>query len=182
MDILAAQQDVRRTFLAGYPGQLVSSVIWFLSSAVSTWHSPYAGILILFLGGFFIFPLTQLMLRLMGQPASLPKGHPMNALGMQVAFVLPLTFPLIYAATLLHLYWFYPAFMVALGAHYLPFAFMYGMGQFAGLSGVLVVAGVLIGLYLPGHFTIGGWFTAVALLIFSFVARRVARFPEGVRA
>jgi hypothetical protein len=43
----------------------------------------------LVVGGFFIFLLTQLLLRAMGRPGALPKGHPMNALGMQIAFTLP---------------------------------------------------------------------------------------------
>jgi hypothetical protein len=38
------------------------------------------------LGGFLIFPSTQLVLRSMGHAYALPKGHPMNALGFQVAF------------------------------------------------------------------------------------------------
>lgn len=61
-----------------------------------------AAILVLVLAGTVIFPLTQMLLRLMGRPASLPKGHPMNALAMQVAFTLPLSFPLIFAATVHH--------------------------------------------------------------------------------
>jgi len=35
-----------------------------------------------------------------GRPASLPKGHPMNALAMQVAFAVPLSLPLIGSVTL----------------------------------------------------------------------------------
>ena len=174
MEISAAQRDVRTAYLGGFAGQLVSSGVWFLSAAAATWFSHKAAILILVLGGTMIFPLTRLLLQLMGDTASLPKNHPMNALGMQVAFTLPLTFPLIYAATVHHLPWFYPAFSVALGAHYLPFVFLYGMPQFAALAGVLVVSGVLIGLYLPVPFSASGWFTAVCLLVFAFVGRQVA--------
>jgi len=50
----------------------------------------------------------------------------MNALAMQVAFVLPLSLPLVFAATAYRQNWFYPAFMIALGSHYLPFIFLYG--------------------------------------------------------
>jgi hypothetical protein len=88
--------------------------------------------------GIFIFPMTQLLLRLIARPVSLPKGHPMNALAMQVAFVLPLSLPLVFAATAYRETWFYPAFMIALGAHYLPFIFLYGMWQFGVLAGFLL--------------------------------------------
>jgi hypothetical protein len=174
MEITAAQRDVRTTFVGGFVGQLVSGAVWLLSAAAGTWVSERAAILMLGFGGMLIFPLTQLMLRAMGRTASLPKGHPMNGLAMQAAFVLPFTFPLIYAAAVHHLYWFYPAFMIALGAHYLPFIFLYGMAEFGVLSGVLTVAGVLIGLYAHEPFTLGGWFTGVVLLVFAFVGRRVA--------
>jgi hypothetical protein len=173
MEIKTAQQDIRRVFINGFPGQIVSSCIWFLSAATATWHSEIAGILVLAAGGMFIFPLTQLLLRLMGGPAALPKGHPFNALAMQLAFGLPMMFPLIYAATLHHRYWFYPAFMIAVGAHYLPFIFLYGMKQFGVLSAILVGTGVVIGLYLPVPFSLGGWLTATTLLIFALAGRSV---------
>src|SRR5947209_1763188 len=114
MSIVEAQRDVRTVFLGGFAGQLVSSALWFLSAAIATWHSSRAGIGLLVVGGIFIFPLTQLVLRLIGGPASLPKGHPMNALGMQVAFTLPLNLPLVFAATAYRHNWFYPSLMVAL--------------------------------------------------------------------
>src|ERR1035441_4681329 len=162
MDIVAAQRDVRETFLGGFPGQMVSSGVWFVSAAAATWYSPTAAILTLVVGGTFIFPLTQLLLRFMRRPASLPKGHPMNALARQVAFTLPLNFPLVFAATVHHLYWFYPALMIALGAHYLPFVFLYGMWQFGALAAALVGLGVVVGIYAPAIFSLGGWLTAAA--------------------
>lgn len=175
MHIRDAQRDVRSVFMGGFAGQLVSGAIWSLSAALSTWHSHRAGIAALVFGGMFIFPFTQLLLRAMGRPAGLPKGHPMNALGMQVAFLVPLGLPLVGAATLFRQNWFYPACMLLVGAHYLPFIFMYGMWQFAVLAAALVGAGLTIALYLPAaSFSLGGWFTVLALVLFAFVARSVA--------
>jgi len=178
MTITDAQRDVRTAFLGGFAGQLVSGLIWLASAALATWYSIKAGIVVLVVGGFFIFPFTLLLLRAMGRPAGLPKGHPMNALGMQVAFTLPFNLLIAGAASLHHLNWFYPAFMIALGAHYLPFIFMYGMPQFGALAGILTCAGVLIGMYVPSSFSLGGWITAVTLLVFAFVGRRAA-LKEG---
>lgn len=92
----------------------------------------------------------------------------------QVAFTLPLNLLLVAAATMYRLNWFYPAFMIALGTHYLPFVFLYGMWQFGVLAAVLVGAGLTIGLYLQDSFSPGGWFTAVVLLLFAFIGRGVA--------
>jgi hypothetical protein len=97
----------------------------------------------------------------------------MNALGMQIAFTLPLNLPLVAAATLYRLNWFYPALMIALGTHYLPFIFSYGMPQFGVLAALLIGAGLIIGLYIPSAFSLGAWLTAAALLLFAFVGRSI---------
>ena len=175
MDIAQAQEDVRKTFLGGFAGQLVSAVLWATSAAACTWYSLYLGGMILVLVGLLVFPLTQLLLRAMGNAYALPKGHPMNALGIQVAFTLPLMLPVVMGIAALRPAWFYPAFMITLGAHYLPFVFMYGMWQFAGLCAILVTSGVAIGMYLPTPLSLGAWVTAAILFIFAFVGRHAAR-------
>jgi hypothetical protein len=175
MNISDAQKDVRSVFFGGFAGQLVSSLVWFLSAALATWHSTKSAIVALVAGGFFIFPITQLLLRFMGRPSSLPKGHPMNALGMQVAFMLPLNLPVVAAATAYRLDWFYPAVMIVLGTHYLPFVFMYGMPQFGVLAAFLIGAGLTMGLYMHVAFSLGAWLTAMVLLMFAFIGRSVAQ-------
>ena len=174
MDIVQAQRDVRETFLGGFAGQLVSATLWGISAAACTWHSLRLGGLILVFGGFLIFPATQLLLRAMRHAYALPKGHPMNALGIQVAFTLPLSLPIVIGIAAVRPFWFYPAFMIVLGAHYLPFVFTYGMWQFAGLCAILVGSGVALGMYLPQPISLGAWLTTAVLLAFAFVGRKAA--------
>lgn len=174
MDVADAQREVRSVFIGGFPGQIVSGGLWLLSAGLGSWVSPSRGIVCLVLGGMFIFPLTQLILHLMRRPASLSRGNPMGQLAMQVAFTIPLTLPVVAGATLYRLNWFYPACMLVVGSHYLPFVFLYGMWQFAVLAGVLIGGGLVIGLYFGNSFTLGGWFTGVVLLLFAFVGRSVA--------
>ena len=182
MDIVQGQRDVRETFLGGFAGQLVSAVLWGVSAAACTWHSLRVGGVILLLGEFLIFPLTQLLLRMMGHAYALPKGHPMNALGIQVAFTLPLSLPLVLGIAAIRPAWFYPAFMIVLGAHYLPFVFMYGMWQFAGLCALLVSTGLAVGIYVPKPASLGAWLTAAILFVFAFVCRSVAMNEHHRRA
>jgi len=177
MKIESAQQDVRTTFMRGSAGQAVSGFIWLVSAILGTWVSERYAILLLVLGGMFIFPLTQLAFRLLGRSAGLPKGHPMNQLAMQVAFIVPLNLPVIGAASLYNLNWFYPAFMLIVGTHYMPFIFLYGMWEFAILSALLIGGGVAIGILLPGTFIAGGWFTAVVLLLFALLVQ-IAPWPS----
>ena len=74
MEITQAQKDVRDTFLGGFAGQLVSAVLWGTSAAACTWHSLHLGEIILVLGGFLIFPVTQLLLRSLGHGLCASEG------------------------------------------------------------------------------------------------------------
>src|SRR5208283_5592290 len=157
MDVQDAQREMRFVYLGGFWGQLVSSVIWLVSATLGTWVSPRASILTVVIGGFFIFPLTQMLLRLSGRRTSVSRENPFNSLGMQVAFVLPFSMLLLVPVGLYNLNWFFPALMVLLGAHYLPFATLYGMRMFLFLGGILIVTGVVIARYFSGTFSLGAW-------------------------
>ncbi len=157
--------------MGGFMGQLVSAILWAASAALATWGGERWAIGLLVVAGFFIFPLTKLGLMLIGHRAEVSKDNPFNALGMQTAFVLPLCLLVVGAATLYRLEWFYPAFMIVLGAHYLPFVTLYGMRMFYALAGVLVTAGVALALYVAMPFATGAWFTAAALMVFAFLGR-----------
>jgi len=174
MLITEAQREVRSVYEGGFFGQLISSILWLAAAALGTWLSTRAAILTLVVGGFFIFPAVMTLLRLLGRPASLPARNPLRYLAMQVAFVLPLSMPLVAPVATLRLHWFFPAMMVLLGAHYLPFTFLYGMRSFIALSALLVAAGLAIALWFPTTFSLGGWTAGLLLLVFAFVGRAEA--------
>jgi Family of unknown function (DUF7010) len=174
MDIQNAQREVRSVYVGGFWGQLVSSVIWLASAALGTWVTPKASILTVVIGGFFIFPLTQMMLRLSGRPARVSKGNSFHFLGMQIAFALPFSMLLLVPVGLYHLNWFFPALMILLGAHYLPFASLYGMRMFLFLAGILIAAGVVIAQYFSATFSLGAWVAGLALFVFAWIGRSIA--------
>ena len=169
MRISDAQLESRTVFLGGFVGQLVSALVWLASAAIATFVAPKAGFWALAIGGAAIFPLTQASLRLAGRRASLAPENPLNHLAMQVAFTVPLVLPLAGAAALHNPGWFYPACLIIVGAHYLPFVFLYGMKTFAVLAAALTGAGFAIGLMAPGEVVMGGWVGGAILLTFAFV-------------
>jgi hypothetical protein len=171
MHVKDAQFEVRTVFVGGFYGQLVSSVIWLISAALGTWMTPRAAILEIVFAGFFIFPITQLLVRLSGGPASLKSENPLGKLAMQIAFTLPMSMLLLVPVTEFHLNLFYPAFMILLGAHYLPFTFLYGMRMFIPLCAILVGGGTVIAMYVPDSFTLGGWVCGMALFAFAWIGR-----------
>jgi hypothetical protein len=172
-----AQKEVRTVFVGGFWGQLVSSALWLISAALGTWVNPRAAIIELVAGGFFIFPITQLLLRLSGRRASLASGNPLNNLAIQIAFIVPMCMLLLAPVAEYRLNWFYPAFMIIVGAHYLPFTFLYGMRMFIPLCAILVGCGTVIALYLPGSFSLGGWVGGLTLFIFAWIGRALAPQP-----
>ena len=174
MSIAKAQADVRRLYRGGFYGQLVSAVVWLSSAAVAQWVSTAAAVLVLFLGGTLIFPLTWLTIRLTGRPASLPSGHPMAALAMQIAFTVPIGLVVVVAMLSGRGELFFPASMVIVGAHYLPFVFLYGMRMFAYLSVALVVPGVFLLSWVTVPVPLSGWITGAVLVVFAFLLRVVA--------
>ncbi|MDX9863497.1 MAG: hypothetical protein RBT34_01700 [Anaerolineaceae bacterium] len=178
MYIKEAQKEIRSSFLGGFVGQLVAGLIWALSAAVSTWAAPRLGMAILFFVSMLLFPLTQLILRLIGRPAKLSENNSLGQLATQIAFTVPIGFILVGAATLHQQSWFYPAAMIVVGAHYLPFIFLYGMPQFGVLAAVLILGGTGLGLYGPGIFSLGGWLGAAVLIAFAFVGRSVVLKEE----
>jgi hypothetical protein len=166
-----AQREVRTVFIGGFWGQLFLSAVWLASAALGTWVSPRAAILTILAGGFFAFPVTQLLLRLTGGPASLSRDNPLGNLAMQIAFTLPMTMLLLIPVTTLRLNLFYPALMVLVGAHYLPFTFLYGMRMFVALCAILLGGGVVIAHYLSGSFSLGAWIGGVAIFLFAWIGR-----------
>jgi hypothetical protein len=174
MKISDAQKEVRTVYLGAFSGMIVTSLIWLASAAAGTWRTTGLAVLILIVGGSFIFPLSQLLLKAMGRPATLSKENPFGQLATQVAFTIPFAYPVIFAAYIHNPNWLFPAFLVIVGAHYLPFIFLYGMWQFGILSVLLVALGTGIGWYYPDSFALGGWVGAATYLLFAFPFRAIA--------
>ena len=115
MEIAEAQLEMRSRFAGGFYGQIVSGLLWVGLAALASWSSPRAAITTLVLGGFFIFPITELLVRTVGRRPPLRTANSLWQLGMQVAFVLPASMPLLLPVGLYRLNWFYPAMMILLG-------------------------------------------------------------------
>jgi hypothetical protein len=167
MLISSAQSEMRRVYLGGLIGNTVSGLLWLASACLAVWQSHKAAMILLVVGGFFIYPVLTLVLRLLGKPSAVSAANPFRFLAIQVAFVLPLSMPLVAPVVAYRAAWFYPAMMVLVGAHYLPFATLYGMRSFLLLAGLLIASGLVTALYLPAHFSLGGWVGGVILLVFA---------------
>jgi len=102
------------------------------------------------------------------------RDNSFHSLGMQVAFVLPFSMLLLVPVGHYDLNLFFPALMVLLGAHYFPFATLYGMRMFLFLGGILIAAGVVIAHWFSGTFSVGAWVAGLALFVFAWIGRSIA--------
>ena len=175
MDIADAQREMRERYNGGFEGQLFSGLLWLASASLATWSTPRLAITTLVIGGFFIFPVTELLIRLAGGRHPLSEQNSLRYLGMQVAFVLPFSMPVLLPVGLYRLNWFFPAMMILLGAHYIPFVFLYGMRMFAVLAGVLLGGGMIVAMYWANRFSVGSWYTGATLIVFACIGGSIHR-------
>ena len=113
--------------------------------------------------------------------ASLSRENPFNNLAMQIAFVLPFSMLLLVPVGLYRLNWFFPALMVLVGAHYLPFATLYGMRMFLFLAGILIAIAVVIAVYFAEMFSLASWIGGLALFVFAWIGRSIATGEAGTQ-
>lgn len=182
MRIEAAQRDVREAHLGGGTGALVSGVVWIASGAVALVVGPRAAMLTNFFGGMLIFPVSILVSRLLGRSGLLADGNPFGALARESAFMMVICIPLAFAAASVKVEWFFPTMMVLVGAHYLPFATLYGMRSYWAIGAAMVGAGYLLALggasVATGAF-VGG---AIELAFVPFALRQTLRAPLATAA
>ncbi len=95
----------------------------------------------------------------------------MAALATQIAFTVPSGMLVTVALGLTEPNLFFPASMIIVGAHYLPFVFLYGMRLFAVLAGLLILVGTVLLLWLPVGAPPGGWFAGALLVGFAYLPR-----------
>lgn len=177
--IADAQRDVRIAHLGGGTGMVVSGVLWLASGAVAQSAAPRVAMLMLFFGGMLIFPLSMAVNRLLGRSGLLADGNPLGDLARESAFMMVLSIPLAFAAAMARVEWFFPAMMVVVGAHYLPFATLFGMRLYWALGLAMVGAGFLLASSGAG-FAVGAFVGGALELAFAPLAYLAARREPAV--
>lgn len=181
MLIADAQRDVRDAYLDGAPGMLVSGVLWLATAAVAASGNVRGAWILLFVGGMFIFPVGTVLVRMFGGRARLRPDNPLQALGMQAAFLVPLGWPLVIAAGMTNEGWYFAAASWLVGIHYLPFITLYGMRLYGILAAALLVASWACVQYLPTDVAAAAWATGgieVAAGVVTLAVRRRRPSPQ----
>lgn len=174
MTIAEAQREVRFEHHSGATGMLVSGLLWLGCGVVALVVGQRAAMLAITFGGAFIFPTALLLTRLLGRSGLLADANPLGQLARESAFLMVLCIPLAFAAAMVKVEWFFPALMVVVGAHYLPFATLYGMRLYWALGVALMGAGYLLA-FSGASFASGAFVGGALELLFAPLAVLAAR-------
>src|SRR4051794_24145551 len=99
MQIQVAQEDLRLSYFGGAPGMLVSAVVWLASGLASLYSSNQRAVLILFVGGMLIHPVSTVVTRALGRSARHAAGNPLGRLAQETTAWLILCLPLAFVVS-----------------------------------------------------------------------------------
>ena len=162
-------RDYRRSHRGGSVYLAVEGVLWLFSSTLGAVGRIPISMLVLIIGGMFIHPIAVMCSRFLKLPSPAPSNR-LSILNTWVALIIPLGIPLIFFATSAgRVNLFFPAFAVLVGAHWLPFTYIYSMRSFITIAGILVLVGILFGFVFTQSFSACGFVTGGVLLLFAAI-------------
>ena len=133
---------MRANFINGGPGVIISGLVWMIAAAVTHYASFFTGMICFFFGGSLIYPLSEVVDRML-KPKDTPKPDPKL---MKLAMMtLPILFGglfLAYVMSRTDRSLFYPIMAIAIGVRYIIFEKLYGLKVFWVLGSVLTAIGV----------------------------------------
>lgn len=149
MTIEEAQADLRRAYVGGGPGAMVSGLVWLAAAGVLMARGVPAAFAALFFGGMLIFPVGLVVCRQLLRVSGEVKGNPLgrSALESTIAMIGGLV-----AAWLFLPYrpdFVFPLAAVAVGTHYFVFRTSYGDPMF-WLMGASITGVGAAGVFVPG--------------------------------
>ena len=142
MEIETAQSEIRRAYLRGGPGAIVSGLVWFVSGIAATVSGVPIGFAVLFFGGMLIFPVATFIVRNLLRREPVSKNNPGGLTVIETVF--PMISGLM-AAWLLIPYrpeFVFPMSAIAVGAHYFGFRTAYGDWTNWVLGGTMCLVGI----------------------------------------
>jgi len=173
LDVLRRQAILSSA--AGFPFLLVYGLVWIAAGALSYVVSPAVAPWLYLLGG---LPATPIALaverRVRYVPA--PKPDPLLPLTLQLLFVQIVAFPAVMIVWSLAPSYTPVAFASVVGAHFLPFQWLYRTPIY-GVLGVVVALGAYAVGAVSRHKAIHhtGFFVGAALLVGAFLVRAHAK-------
>jgi len=161
--------EYRLCHLGGAVYLAVEGLLWLISALLGATGQIPASMLILLIGGMFIHPVATACSSClkMQKPSS---SNRLSVLVTWTALTIPMGLPLILMATSAgRENLFFPAFTVLVGAHWLPFSYVYSMKSFIVLAAIMVLTGTLFGFVFTQFYAVCGFAAGGFLLFFAVI-------------
>lgn len=169
MELREAQREIRRSFVGGGPGVIVSGLIWSAAAIAESERGVAFGFVVLFFGGMLIFPVSLLVARAVFRRPAPQGGNGLLPIALEstaamiggflAAFLL-----LPHAPDLV-----LPLAALAVGTHYFAFRTLYGEVIFL-ILGVVISALALNAAFGWVAIPVGlAWCVAAMEILFGFV-------------
>ena len=142
MTIREAQADLRRAYVGGGPGAVVSGLVWVVAAWVEANHGVRTAFIALFLGGMLIYPLGLAASRLLFRRAGEAKDNPMGPVALECTIAM---IGCLIAAWLILPFkpeLVFPIAAVAVGTHYFVFKTAYGDRTYWLLAAMVTALGL----------------------------------------
>ncbi|MBC6491806.1 DUF7010 family protein [Flavihumibacter stibioxidans] len=139
-----AQTDMCNGYANGAIGVIVSGLIWLTAAIIAYQFSSKQAILMLLLGGMFIFPISVLLNKLIGLSGTHAKGNQLGTLAMEGTIFMIMCLPLAYGLSSQKTEWFFQAMLLIIGGRYVTFATLYGTRLYWVLGAVLGISACLL--------------------------------------
>ncbi len=170
MEFEAAQHDMRRAYIGGSTGVLISGLVWCIAGWVALISSQQNSMYALFIGGIFIHPASVLLDKILKATGSHNPKNPLGKLAFESTVILFVGLFLAFTVAKIKVEWFYPIMLMTIGVRYLTFQTLFGMRTYWILGFTLMLAGALCVVFkapfVYGAFIGGGTEIAFSLLLF----------------
>ena len=143
MTIAEAQADLRRAYVGGGPGAVVSGLLWFAAAWVEANHGIRTAFIALFLGGMLIYPLGLAASRLLFRRASESKDNPMGPVALESTIAMIGCLLAAWLILPLKPEFVFPIAAVAVGTHYFVFKTAYGDRTYWLLAALITAVGLV---------------------------------------
>lgn len=161
--------DFRQTYMGAAPHSIVVGLLWIISGVISNYTSTTIAILFFFFATAINFPIGELFRKLFKVQNKMSKENKLDKLFPLLSMTIPLSIPLVYMAVQHNINWFFSAFSVLIGAHYLPFVWAYKMPTFAVLGVLIVLSGSYIAYFYPDSFDLAAYTTGGLIVLFGII-------------
>jgi hypothetical protein len=141
MVISDAQDDLRRAYVGGGPGVMISGLVWLAATLTLHAHGIADAFAVLFFGGMLIFPGAKLVSRTVFRRENESSNNPFGMTGLEstIAMMGGLFAAWLFLSSTPELV--FPLAAIAVGTHYFVFKTAYGDRLFWLLGGIVTAIG-----------------------------------------